>query len=377
MIFYIIVFLGVIPFISSYRVFFSPGSRIPYHYYQPFLNKLESSIKQPILPYNDTNNKEECIVIGHSFGGSIAICDYLLGLQKNNISTSNITGIILINSHFNQRTKMPYIPLNAHHVNIPTLTILNNNDERLPLHASVDDFLVSYQENITDKYYIINNGTHFSSFENELQMNLVINQVANFIHQIRKKHFYRSSYIQNYTIYRHSWFFQDRPLYNTIIRPNFLRFLVSKPIPNNSLYLNHKYNLLKSNKINITQMLDNYYDLYIKYNITNLRDTHYKDVTNVTDTIQKVFPSFVKGVNIWTFLLLIEFTAKMAINEFFYKTQIPGFLLYWFTYEPRISIKDSKLTCEVLSIPIKDNIVYYKFPSKHKLLEFLSQEELL
>ena len=47
------------------------------------------------------------------------------------------------------------------------------------------------------------------------------------------------------------------------------------------------------------------------------------------------------------------------------------FFLYsltkWFTYNPKIIFENNILKMEVLVIPIKENIVYYKFPNKYKL----------
>ena len=75
--------------------------------------------------------------------------------------------------------------------------------------------------------------------------------------------------------------------------------------------------------------------------------------------------------------LIMEYFIKDLGNDFLYKSKIPSFLVMWFTYEPRIMIIDNKLTCEVLTVPIRDGIVYYKFPSKHKVFEFLSQQNLI
>ena len=67
------------------------------------------------------------------------------------------------------------------------LTILNSHDEKLPMHASIDDFLVSYQEQIPNKYYQINGGSHFTTFLNHIQMNLTTTQVHSFIYEIKKQ----------------------------------------------------------------------------------------------------------------------------------------------------------------------------------------------
>ena len=123
--------------------------------------------------------------------------------------------------------------------------------------------------------------------------------------------------------------------------------------------------------------MNEYYNLYIKYNITNYYEKYYDDATDISSTIRKMVNSFLNGMNVYNVFLLSEFLLKSVLNDIVYKVKIPGFLYSWFTYEPIICINNSKLTCEVLAIPIHGDIVYYKFPSKHKIFELLAQEELL
>ena len=367
--------------IHSLQILFAPGSNIQRRFYVPFLKKLENKIKHPVNFYDDFNNfNDKHIVIAHSFGGTTSICNYLM-----NKDTNNVLGSIIINCHFNQRNKMPYFPINQNEVKIPVLTILNSKDEQLPLHASIDDFLVSHQEDIPNKYYYINPGTHYSTFEDPLQMEIVTSQIANFIQEIKRQRFNQSHFYKHYLTNRHSWFFQDRHLPNTRIQPNFPSFLVSNPYKNNSIYLNHKYVLFKTKNINIVEYLDDYYHLHMNYSQINLYNIYYKDIFNSSHAFTKIIDANpMKLSHNATFLqhayftsLIMEYFIKDLSNDFLYKSKIPSFLVMWFTYEPRIMIIDNKLTCEVLTVPIRDGIVYYKFPSKHKVFEFLSQQNLI
>ena len=374
----IILLFNIFSCVNTLRILFAPGSLIKRSFYNKFIDKLESKIKKPIEYYNFTdgflrkNNdtNEEEIIIGHSFGGTLALCNHLY-------NNSNIIGVVLLQSHFNQRNTKPYFGINQSNIDIPVLTVLNSHDDKLPIHCSIDDFLVSYQENISNKYYLINNGTHLSSFENRIEVDKLSSQVGSFIYSIVKNTFYRMNYINNYITSKHFWFFEERNLTNTTVQPDILHFVLSKPYTNNSIYLNHKYVLYKTNNINITEELNVYYNLNLNYNITRVELNKTIDIMNTKDTMQKIIKHFMTGFNIWNFYLFLEFIIKEITNDFFISVQKPGLLFTWFTYEPQIYIKNKRIECEVLAIPIKDNIVYYKFPSKHKMMEFLVQHDLL
>jgi hypothetical protein len=340
-------------------------------------------MNKPVELYNCTtkNTPIQKIVVAHSFGGTKILCDIF---GKSYYQPPYVSAVILINSHFNQRSKMPYFPLHQNYFPVPILTILTTRDDRLPIHTTVDDYLASYQEEIVDKFYYINRGDHFSTFENPADMHFAIHQIQRFIEETREENatFHLSNYVMDYFTKKHMWFFQEREFNNTVLRPNFFRFLVSRPAPNNSFYRSHKYNLLKTNDFNIKAELDHYYGLDVEYNFTDYRDIYYRDWTNSSYTAQKIMESFMAGFTLMNMLLFVDFIMKEFVNEFIYKMQIPWFLFQWFTYEPKINkTQDSfgrdRVSCEILSIPIRDNIVYYKMPSKHKIFEFLGQEDLL
>lgn len=358
--------------ISSLRILFSPGSLVKKTFYKDLIHRIEDKTNTTINFYNsfENLNESENIIISHSFGGTQALYHYLTR------KPSNIIGIVLLQSHFNQRNKMPYFGINQHKIDIPVLTVLNTYDEKLPIHSSVDDFLVSYQEKIPNKYYLINNGTHFSSFENKIQIELLSSQIESFISELRKKNFYRMDAIYRYITNKHGWFFNDRELNNTINHSNILNFVRSKPTKNNSMYMNHKYIMYKTNDVNITKELDTYYYLNMVYNFTEI-DIHSTDYANISHTALKLTSHILRGFNISTFYLLFEIIIKGVTNKIIENMHIPVVIYTWFNYEPRIYIQNKKLECEVLCIPIKDNIVYYKFPSKHKIFEFLIQKNLL
>ena len=82
------------------------------------------------------------------------------------MGTSNIKACILINSHFNQREVMPYPKIDILSVHVPVLTILTDNDEKLPLSKAMDDAIYVKENNISNKIFIVVRGNHTSCFTN-------------------------------------------------------------------------------------------------------------------------------------------------------------------------------------------------------------------
>jgi hypothetical protein len=365
---YIILIFNLINFSNSLQIIFSPCSIVKKSFYNNFLKKLQNKINLPILLKN-SNINEKKIIISHCF-------DTRKELLKHVNRDKNIIGLILVQNHFNQRKLMPYLDINQNKIKIPVLTILNSHDELIPLCNSIDDFLISYQENIPNKYYFINNGTHYSSFENKLQMELLTNQIELFISEISKNNFSRMETVNKYIINKNLWFFQDRNLKDTILQSNLFNFIL-KSRYNNSLYLNNKYALLKTNKINITEELDTFYNLNLVYNYSIIELNNNRDYMNITQTMVKFINNFMIGNSLKSFFLLFEFIIKGIINDFITTIQKPKILLNWFNYEPKIYVKNNKMECEIIGIPIKDNIIYYKFPSKHKIFEFKIKKKFL
>ena len=61
---------------------------------------------------------------------SLSVLYYMI---EKLMGTSNIKACILINSHFNQREVMPYPKIDISSIPVPVLTILTDNDEKLPI----------------------------------------------------------------------------------------------------------------------------------------------------------------------------------------------------------------------------------------------------
>lgn len=159
---------------------FFHGSNIDSSFYRPFLNKLKDSyeinvstpnyITWPFFPKNT-------ILIGHSFGGSVCLLYYMI---EKLMGTSNIKACILINSHFNQREVMPYPKIDILSVHVPVLTILTDNDEKLPLSKAMDDAIYVKENNISNKIFIVVRGNHTSCFTN-LNNNDTIGHIKKFL----------------------------------------------------------------------------------------------------------------------------------------------------------------------------------------------------
>lgn len=174
------------PSLKTIQIGFLHGSKIPNEYYKPFFDDLKDRFDNPVnityysyFPFTDIINNT--ILIGHSFGGTIA----LLYCIKDNIQEINhIKSCILINSHFNHRNKMPYPGIKMHSISQPVLTFLGRNDEKLPYKKAIDDYEVARMKNYTNKTFLINNGNHTSCFINPDEMDCMTEQVAIHIRKI-------------------------------------------------------------------------------------------------------------------------------------------------------------------------------------------------
>ena len=168
---------------SSTRIGFLKGSLINESFYQPFLNQLERSLPpsyqvSTVKYFPPVSMKNNTVLIGHSFGGSICLWYYQI---ENLLGLSNIQACVLINSHFNQRRKMPYPPINMTSFPIPILVILTINDEQLPLSKTIDDVMFAKENNITNIKFLVTQGNHTSRFTEPKQKNETINQIKKFL----------------------------------------------------------------------------------------------------------------------------------------------------------------------------------------------------
>lgn len=296
----------------SYNIIFLPGSFVKSYFYKNMLDKIKNNLKEEninvtykIGNYFDTVNKEpNTTLICHSFGGFFGL------LKCIEDRSGNIDNCILINSHFNQRRKMPYPSINLKDVNQNVLTILTKNDDKLPLSKAIDDQYVSNYENLSNIEFIINNGTHYSSFEEDV--NIVASQISTFINKkIKGK--------------------QMRTIDDVYIHESFNDFLSSKPFKKNQLFIN-----INNNNI-LYKTRDTDIDIHLKTLFTN------------TDTFT------------WNKIYL-NITDHINSNVFLKTSNIFQFLYTWLFVQPKVTTIGKKKYADLIIFPISNSTIYYKLP---------------
>jgi GTP-sensing pleiotropic transcriptional regulator CodY len=323
---------------AFYNIIFLPGSMVDTHIYKPLVNQIQNNLQENNIQTNiiygtyftDFNSYANKIYISHSFGGYVT----LLQCLKNN---EDAKGCILINSHFNQRYKMPYFPIKINKIKIPVLTILGLNDEYLPFDKSIDDFFVTYEEVINDKYFIVNNGTHLSSFNNYKEISTVANQITSFINEIYTNNYTNSNDIMYELNNKFYWNFDKT--HNYYGENDFQKFLKSKPINLNHMYLEKNSVLYKTKNVNITDIIST--NILNEFNMTVVfNQIHLQMDQNIDPKIRKLF--------------------------------VPLIIARWLTFAPTIKIIDNQtISMDLLIIPINKYIVYYKFPNKYNIYKNL------
>lgn len=167
--------------VSCYNIIFLPGSFIKPVFYKKLLDKVQNNLQEKEINitykignyFDIVNKKPNTTIIGHSFGSYFGL---LKCLEDN---TGNIKNCILINGHFNQRYKMPYPGIKLSNIKQNVLVILTQHDEKLPIKKAMDDIDVRNTENLHNIDFIVNNGTHLSSFAEDV--NIVASQISTYI----------------------------------------------------------------------------------------------------------------------------------------------------------------------------------------------------
>jgi hypothetical protein len=136
----------------AFQVLFYGGSWVSRKTYTPFLTSLRQRTSWNITYDSgdqlraDTN--EKFLLVGHSLGGSQAAMDATRFPEK-------VAGLVLLNSHFNERCKMPYPGMSAAAISVPTLVVLGGKDERLPINRALDDLYVKLSRNYANVNYVV------------------------------------------------------------------------------------------------------------------------------------------------------------------------------------------------------------------------------
>lgn len=168
-----------------FQCLFYTGSWVKEEKYKDLLTRINEhpqvedvQIHKPFqTPPNNT------ILIGHSLGGYFALRD----AQRH---PDRVKGVVLVNSHFNSRGVMPYPSIKTYSVEVPVLTILAGQDERLPIRKAIDDAWECAQENEMDKYFVVNRDLkHFTGVTNRKNQEKIVNPIVGFIDALDTRNF--------------------------------------------------------------------------------------------------------------------------------------------------------------------------------------------
>lgn len=169
-----------------FQCLFYTGSWVSEKKYEPIISRIQTHPQVENIEFHQPfqtphQGRNDSILIGHSLGGYFALLDAIRFPDR-------VAGVILLNSHFNSRGVMPYPRVPMEKVNVPVLTLLAGDDERLPIRKSMDDVWEGIQENYYDKYFIINKKhNHFTGVTN--MRGNVAEQVLQFIDALDQYNF--------------------------------------------------------------------------------------------------------------------------------------------------------------------------------------------
>jgi hypothetical protein len=330
------------------------GSGVPTEQYIPLINCISqlnpnlSDVRiEPYSLWKRNEFKEDTFIVGHSFGGYFALKDAL------HDPNDKIKGIVLLNSHFNSRRKAIYPGIYQKKVHIPVLTLLGDQDERLPLEWGLDDFWESLENKptITQKYYrVYSEHGHFTGLQTLKSLDTVkiacditrflkgnITTVNQYDRETMEKYGFHP--VKNLS--RQGWNDLHQALniidflYSMFLPTcfwswlHFIHFLASSPKTRYFPFFEYNKDiLLKSSHYPYEDMIRDYKSLFSAKN-QNRMDSQIEKIT---------LPANIVGLYLW--------------------------LLF-----PLFSIPFTKI--QIYEWPLPNNITYYKLPSPSKLLTHL------
>jgi hypothetical protein len=340
--------MKLLKWLSAFQILFYPGSHIPKTSYQPLLSRLHHSLTAKniscdiqfasyLCPKHIGNNT---ILIGHSFGGYFALKDAKKYPDK-------VKGVILLHSHFNSRHKAIYPAIRQKNVKAPTLVLLADKDERLPIKTALDDLFEKVENGYTNKMYIVNkNYTHFSGIGPDLtsETETIASQMSGFLEALR---------IHNYSIVpqQHDEVYSinlQNMIPSAVILSksiNLLDALLSITSPASIWDTFHWWLFLCSQPLeNLNYIFDNKDYIYMK-------------------TIDVPLETFTRRIEKWSF------DAPIRIHTIYLPSIHPA-ILAWL-HLPLFVRKDKEgvIHYPVLVLPVNENKTYYKLPHPNRIFE--------
>lgn len=163
---------------SAYHIRFLPGSFVKRDTYNNFLESLQNRLQTESFEYMSYISlpcyPPNTILIGHSFGGSIA-------LLQSQCCHENIHAIIIMNCHFNVKEQMPYFPIMFEKVKNRVAVLYCKEDQQLPYNMVKIDHDEALKKELNSIQFKSFHGDHFSLFLNANTTSNVIDYIESFL----------------------------------------------------------------------------------------------------------------------------------------------------------------------------------------------------
>lgn len=339
--------------LSAFQLLLYTGSNIKKEFYNPLVKNLVTelpieNVQYKSFPCEKPTIFNETVIISHSFGGYLAIKDYIQ-------NSTNIKGLILINSHTNNGKSMPYPSISNTQIQVPYLILNGEKDTRLSKYAILEDYWDLVEDNNLEfcNYILKEEWGHFNAFETEH-----VQELSNII----------KSFISSKVILSKK---EDNSIYKSLSHKTFT-----------------KYGYNKQNIINNCYSFDNsigFFDYLLKLNIPGF---HYKWIhfilflsfspksssglytdakTNILFKSKNVCPeAFEKGYK-------KHFESKEISDSIvFLPKKLPTNLygLYtWLLCSPTIKNVNKKIHVSYFYLALPDERIYYKIKNSKKVVK--------
>lgn len=333
-----------------FHCIFYTGSWISERQYEPLIQQLRSHPQINDVQFHKWFQQppNDTILIGHSLGGYFALQDAMRYPDR-------VSGVILLNSHFNSRGVMPYFKVPLYNVQTPVLTVLGGMDERLPIRKAMDDIWKCVQDNELDKYFIINQQHgHFTGVTEVEGQEETVQPIFTFINALTTR---------NFTALRKS----------QIYRRRFHRNLFDLSIDA----------VVASRSVNV---MDAILQLVIPRDVWNTAHFLWFLTSKPDEWMSFLFVDddhiFLKGKQKdkkqYSYLLR-EWVGEIPIeiHDIHLPAIHPSILLWlWFALSPKRQ-EDGTIIAPRIILKVNENTTYYKVPNPRKFFQCLPESSLL
>lgn len=342
-----------------FQYLFYTGSWVSKDRYAPFLTKLQERTGMSVNfrslfhnPLESPTVSNNTILVGHSFGGYFALRDAIKFPDK-------VAGVVLINSHFNDRCTMPYFRIGLKDVEQPVLTLLGGKDDRLPIQKSLDDLWCTIQYREPLKYFSVNpNAGHFSGVadHDEDAMEKLLRPISVFAEATKQRNFSRIRNMTEHLVHKFEPMIEhlSKNIVMTSRSSNVIDAIFNIVLPQWIWQFGHFMWFLNTTP-----------DKFLNYMFEDDDHVFWKGNTEDEERITAL-------VEQWMRLQSYDFLDIRL------PTIHPSILMW--VYAPLLAFrwgKDNTVFIPRMILPVNHNTTYYKIPHPRKLYALLDRENLL